>query len=603
MTELPQNIGTRLKSSTRSIDAVIARNIESQSHVSHVVSVRDVVYFFQQNWPVIIALSIGAIALAIVYTIVTPPAYRASATVMFDPNVGSALLRDDNWQSTETSARTDSQVEIIKSGRVAKAVVQTLSLNKDPIFVSPPSAPLLPFFKFTAEPPDNAAERAAVSLLNKLSVRRIGESTALEISIVSPNADVSAKVANAVAQAYIEVALQDKAAAAQNGANWLVKRLDYLREQAFKAALDSENFKAIGGKTAVDSRVKAAELDSIAQSYRKMYDSFLLKYFETEQLVTYPVADARLLSLASADLTDKSPKKGVIIAFAAFAGAFAGIGLALVRRSLDHTIRSPAALVSVPQMTFCGFVEHAGKLKLRPRSKSGSRRGLSSLFMLRRREREDARLSTLIEEPSERLRNNLRHIRSSILVSLPSRSSRVIGISSIENKEGKTAVAVNLAALFASSGYRTLLVDACLANPSASRILAEPSAPGLYDALRTNQPLEGFITSSPAHAFSFMPSGNITTPRNLADFLDGPATKAVFSSVSTAYDIVIIDLPALTENSDAVSLAALLDGMIVVAEFGRTRQDQYAHEVRRLVAGRSFFVGSVLNKANPINGA
>ncbi|WP_197077550.1 exopolysaccharide transport family protein [Hyphomicrobium sp. 99] len=562
----------------------------------HAISARDIFRFIERNWRMFALFSAAAIFLAIVGTSMVSPSFTASATVMFEPNANSALVNEDRGQTVETSARIDSQVEIIKSGRVATAVVQSLSLDKDPSFVGRQG---------TAASQDQQAniEKAVVALTNKLNVRRIGQSTALEISFASGSAEKAALIANAVAQGYIDVALQDKSGAAQKGASWLEKRLDYLRGQAFNALQEVENFKSVGSGSPADSRVKLAELESVAQSYRQMYDSFLLKYFQTEQLVSYPVADARLLSSATPGLAEKSPKKAAIIVFAAFAGALAGGALALLRQSLNHTIRSPAFLLSDERARYCGAVIHAGKMKTLSSARGKGRilRILTAIkaYALSPPQREDLRLDALINLPPLRVSNDLRRVRSAIFSALPPTKARIIGVSSIERGEGKTAIAANFSALCAASGYRTLLIDACAYNPSASRILAPDASLGLYDAVRAHQSPQRFAITGLPQGFSFLPIGALTTSQSLADLVDGGRDRLGLDELRSAYDIVVIDLPTLSESSDAVSLSRWLDGIILVVQHAHTRQDKYREELGWLASAGTPYVGCVMNKADP----
>lgn len=62
------------------------------------------------------------------------------------------------------------------------------------------------------------------------------------------------------------------------------------------------------------------------------------------------------------------------------------------------------------------------------------------------------------------------------------------------------------------------------------------------------------------------------------------------------YQFVLIDCPSVRETSDAVRLAPLVDGVILVVEANRTRQEQLLYTERTIEAAKGKILGHVLNK-------
>jgi hypothetical protein len=62
------------------------------------------------------------------------------------------------------------------------------------------------------------------------------------------------------------------------------------------------------------------------------------------------------------------------------------------------------------------------------------------------------------------------------------------------------------------------------------------------------------------------------------------------------FDYTIIDCPSLKESGDLLSIAAFLDGVILVVEASHTRRDQLLHSERTIEASEGKILGHILNK-------
>ena len=120
--------------------------------------------------------------------------------------------------------------------------------------------------------------------------------------------------------------------------------METLQQQAFEAARKVNRFRSVGDSlSSQDARAKLEELESIATSYRKMYDDFQRQYNETLQRISYPDADVRIISRASAPLGKSSPRTSLVLAFAIVLGGLSGTAFAAVRLTGDRAVRSPEA--------------------------------------------------------------------------------------------------------------------------------------------------------------------------------------------------------------------------------------------------------------------
>ena len=64
-----------------------------------------------------------------------------------------------------------------------------------------------------------------------------------------------------------------------------------------------------------------------------------------------------------------------------------------------------------------------------------------------------------------------------------------------------------------------------------------------------------------------------------------------------AYDIVIVDLPTLASGADELIVGSVLDGIVIVAEWGKTHVETLRGLVRTLQASRTPVLGVLLTRA------
>ena len=91
-------------------------------------------------------------------------------------------------------------------------------------------------------------------------------------------------------------------------------------------------------KTTNQAQVALRELESTAQSYRAMYDSFLQRYAESVQQQSFPISDARVIAEASPPLGKSGPKTWLILVMSTAGGLALGIGAGLVRELINGSL-------------------------------------------------------------------------------------------------------------------------------------------------------------------------------------------------------------------------------------------------------------------------
>lgn len=160
---------------------------------------------------------------------------------------------------------------------------------------------------------------------------------------------------------------------------------------------------------------------------------------------------------------------------------------------------------------------------------------------------------------------------------------------------GTTLSAMALAGQLAqASNGRVLLLDA---NPSAnglSSLLGMAGAPGLFELLLSDDPedmLEECVQRHPDHAFDLLPLGH----RALSGHFTTEEIQDLLALLSDYYRFVVIDAEAVYSGSSATSLAAMVDGVILVIRAEVTRREVAQAAVERLLQANAHLLGSVFN--------
>ena len=94
---------------------------------------------------------------------------------------------------------------------------------------------------------------------------------------------------------------------------------------------------ATSGRAQVDLK----ELQSASQTYHTIFENFMQKYTEAVQEQSFPISDARVITLATPPFGTSWPKTKLIALLGLLVGLGGGFGHALVLRNSDRSLRRP----------------------------------------------------------------------------------------------------------------------------------------------------------------------------------------------------------------------------------------------------------------------
>ena len=145
-------------------------------------------------------------------------------------------------------------------------------------------------------------------------------------------------------------------------------------------------------------------------------------------------------------------------------------------------------------------------------------------------------------------------------------SCRVIGLSSALSGEGKSLTSINLAYSLSQLDKKVILIDCDMRRPTLAEKLGVRKKPGLSSHLTGQCGLEELVQycaiPGDEQAFHVIAAGQ--NPPNPVELLSSEKMTAALEALRQRYDYVIMDLPPVGEVTDAMAVAKVVDGMLLV---------------------------------------
>jgi non-specific protein-tyrosine kinase len=160
---------------------------------------------------------------------------------------------------------------------------------------------------------------------------------------------------------------------------------------------------------------------------------------------------------------------------------------------------------------------------------------------------------------------------------------------------GTTAIAANLAVSMATTGRRVALVSADLRSPELHRYFGMGNDCGLSNILTGEMAPDEVLHQLPGlETLEVLPAGPVVAGAEPTDLLESGSMRDVLDERSEVSDFVVVEAPAALSAAEALALAPMVDGIVIVADAQRATRDDVAEAGAqlRLVGGN--VVGAVL---------
>ncbi len=331
------------------------------------------------------------------------------------------------------------------------------------------------------------------------------------------------------------------------------------REKSLQASVSQ----ATGVTTAAgETQVQLRELERTADTYRNLYQTFLARFQEATQQQSFPITDARIITRAQVPTTPSAPKKPLILALAMALGAAFGGGIGAFREFRDRFFRTGEQVRDVLSLEYIGHVpavdaKEATSSTNEPESARGLQNG-------------NGITNYVVNHPLSAFAETMRSAKIAVDMENPSSRCKVIGVVSCLPGEGKSTVAINLAQLLAMQGARTLLIDADLRNPGATRAIGRHAEQGILEALLEGKPLKDLLLLDSKTRLAFLPAVVKRRVPHSSDLLSSSIMVNLLEELKAHFDYIVLDLPPLGPVVDARAVSPMLDASLAVIEWGRT---------------------------------
>jgi tyrosine-protein kinase Etk/Wzc len=269
----------------------------------------------------------------------------------------------------------------------------------------------------------------------------------------------------------------------------------------------------------------------------ELYLYLLQKREETAISLAATEPNARVIDAAKADKSPISPKRKIIYLAGMLLGLLIPFGIIYANDLLDTKIKSKLDLEGKTQIPFIGDVPTSDDIAELIKSES----------------------RTSSAEAIRIVRTNLEFMLNKV----PEGLAKTVFVTSTFPSEGKTFISVNLAATFALSGRRVLLIGADIRNPKFGEYIDVPGV-GLTNYLSSNDKnVQDYIIKHKGYEnFFILPSGVI--PPNPAELLMSKRVDQLFAELKKEYDYIIVDTAPVSLVTDTLLIAKNADTFVYV---------------------------------------
>lgn len=241
------------------------------SEITNPIDLEQMLAIVRRQWRVVAGFAVAAILIGGIYLLTATPRFTSTAGILIDE--GNQKIVDQMSAISgvlEDEGQVLSQVELLKSEKIALAVSKKLNLQNNDEFMNGKTGILGGALQairsaidirswFGSEAPaanDTQIQRAIVEqLAGGLGVSRVGRSYVLEISYTSPDPLLAASIAKAYAEAYLADQLDSKYDATRRASGWLQDRIAELRQKSLETDTAVQKFRAEKGLIATDGQL------------------------------------------------------------------------------------------------------------------------------------------------------------------------------------------------------------------------------------------------------------------------------------------------------------------------------------------------------------
>ncbi len=320
------------------------------------------------------------------------------------------------------------------------------------------------------------------------------------------------------------------------------------------------------------------QLERQLDVFQTTHQTLLKKVQELQLAKTKSTSTAKIMTVAIAPDKPDNATKTIASGLGVLLGALLGTSAIAYLEIKDKSLKTVKEIDKLFGYTLLGVIP-AAKTKKRTREKDRT----PALTTLEVSVRDTPQSVT--SEMSRSIQSNLRFLSFE-------NHLKTIAITSSVASEGKSKVAANLAAAIAGVGQKVLLIDADMRVPYQHQFWKLPLKKGLSDILGGKSKLNQ-ISWTVMDNLDVLTAGS--RPQNALSCLESKQMEALLQEVTGCYDFVIIDTPPVLVATETLSVANMIDGVLLVARPGVVDANSARAAQEKLKMSNANILGLIVN--------
>lgn len=323
------------------------------------------------------------------------------------------------------------------------------------------------------------------------------------------------------------------------------------------------------------ARVRLGELEAQAATKRVLYETFLIRFNETEGQDEIEVPDARIVSAATTPGAPSHPNKRLALGIAVPGGLVLGFLIAFFVERLDTGFRTASQVEKLLGLPVLATVPEL----------SGTSKSKGSAA------------SRVVDKPMSSLAESIRGLQMGLILSNVDKRPKVVLLTSAVPGEGKTTLAISLARVAAKAGQKVIVIDCDFRRPTLDKTLGVKNlSGGVIGVLAGEISLDKAVFKDPLSDAYFLPAEKRAS--NPSDLLNSLRMERLMESFRQNYDLVIVDSAPLLPVNDTRGILRFVDAVLLVVRWEKTPRDAATSAARVLADVNAPVVGVALTRAD-----
>lgn len=607
------------------------------------VHLKDYLYILRKRRIAILGFFVGVLVAALLVTFTEKILYRATSTILIERENPTVVdFKEVMAMDSSMTEYYQTQYQMLKSQSLIHHLIEEEKMVEDPYFQQLLAGGLRAWVRRQPVLGSWAGTLAAELDPENLFVKRLlrinplRNSRLVEVSVIHPDPEKATRLTDRLVALFIQRNLEDRFLISNQATGLIGDQLVELKEKVAKAERDLQEYKEEKGLVKIPSmtrqsqfleeaklelvKIQAEEsklskrylpehpkrihirsqiqglaekileeeqemldfgrdaigyqqLEREAESSRKIYQALLKRFEETRSQAESQASNIMIVDKAEAPKRPYRPNPVLNLLIGMFLGIFGGVLLALFLEYFDSTIKIPDDIEKGLGLNLLGIV---------PEEDAKNMKG--KVFF----------------EADEHLpaAESMRALRTALLFKLRKVAGcRVILVTSPNPDEGKSTLALNLAAAFQQNHLKVILLDGDLRKPSLHKRLEVSPERGLSEVLEGALSFEqGVHHSVPGVGLDFISCGSHSS--HPTEILGSKAMKGLVEKLKQEYDIMVVDSPPYLPVADVAVLSEYADAVIIVARHHTTEKRQLRDVKKRFSETNIKELGVVINRVS-----